>query len=62
EIPRQTVRDAQGIGVSQMRREKMLRTARQLVERMQERAQRPAFFYGWTARCGHKVRHFYFAW
>jgi hypothetical protein len=38
-IPRKAVRNAKGIVVSQVRREEMVRPARQFVERTQERPQ-----------------------
>ena len=43
-IPGKAVRNAKGIVVSQMRREEMVRPARQLVERTQERPKRSEFF------------------
>ena len=54
-IPGKAMRNAEGIAVSQMRREKMVRPARQLVQRTQQRPERSALFYGWTARCGHGI-------
>jgi hypothetical protein len=49
EISRKTLREAKTIAICQMRREQIVRSVRQRVERTQKRLERSALFYRWTA-------------
>jgi hypothetical protein len=57
-ISREPLRGAREITVGNVRREKIVRTARQLVERTQQRPKGSALLDRWMAgSCRHRARH-----